>query len=485
VKETLFYLILVSLIAVVAFFLGREGPLDTHTQQSVQALEQLQQRLQRLEQVVATSLQVNIKPDTTAMFEQAQALLKQNNLVDASLYFSNIVNQERGNLEVLRQYKRSLLPYLRQIMAAQPEQALSILAEVENFLRTQVIYLHTSQDILQLQQWLTDIAKLRTEITAILAAQVLEKKQRIFAKSDELLQQAPTVIEPLRKKLTALQALDTTWLDDNQIAEINKKIETLTAVVTQAEQQLAKERSLAAISLLEQRANDFINKARQEPPLSNFILYYLNTADTLIRQLILVEPEVEAVKVKVNTLSTNLEEAKKVIADKQSELAWLAVTPEMDKFQALLELVKAGKMVKYQDAIEQLYRVRETIVNQLGKLVAEKYVYHAQTVIKQVSDQLTKFQQEQMKAYDTYVINKIAEFHKEVSQKTGIRDDERGIYNDMISYLGEIDLRLVSLPVSTAYSEAFNTYYAELGNAQKIKLTAKMVLHPKKSLTDF
>jgi hypothetical protein len=55
----------------------------------------------------------------------------------------------------------------------------------------------------------------------------------------------------------------------------------------------------------------------------------------------------------------------------------------------------------------------------------------------------------------------------------------------MISYLGEIDLRLVSLPVSTAYSEAFNTYYAELGNAQKIKLTAKMVLHPKKSLTDF
>jgi hypothetical protein len=75
------------------------------------------------------------------------------------------ISQDPGNWSMLQRYHQSLLSYCQQLSdQGHFNTALTLLADVETFLRTQAIHLQTA-DLTHLEQALMDLAKLRQTIT--------------------------------------------------------------------------------------------------------------------------------------------------------------------------------------------------------------------------------------------------------------------------------------------------------------------------------
>ncbi|MEN8220497.1 MAG: hypothetical protein ABFS56_29935 [Pseudomonadota bacterium] len=235
-----------------------------------------------------------------------------------------------------------MLDYCRQLIDnSDYEMALNVLGDMNSFMRTQALYVPV-EDIDKLQQALTDIAQFKQSIVDKMAQASVKT---LLSQSDELLAQNPSAdnpalhIEALKENLFALQSLDV--VKQNDSSKIAHQITQLENAIATLEQQLATAQAANTISTLAQRARQFIDNAKNEPAQSYFVLYYLTSAESIIRQLVLVAPKMEIAKTQIATLSEQLEQAKQEIADNLRRFGM-----KLSRHLSKLKLTKALKLKK-------------------------------------------------------------------------------------------------------------------------------------------
>jgi hypothetical protein len=167
VKALLIFIIIFSMGIVMAFGTGKASNNIATLDNFAALLHDLQLDVQYLEQELAkkTGIEVRAKnrqaPKTDQAFVKAEALLKQGDLANAGLYFSNGISQAPGNWDNINRYQQSVLDYCRQrIDNGDYEMALNVLGDMNTFMRTQALYVPV-EDIEKLQQALTDIAQFK------------------------------------------------------------------------------------------------------------------------------------------------------------------------------------------------------------------------------------------------------------------------------------------------------------------------------------
>jgi hypothetical protein len=497
-KALLAFVIIFSMGIVMAFYAGKANHNIATINHLTASVDELRLNVQHLEQELAkkTGIEIRAKnrqtPKTDQAFVKAEALLKQGDLANAGLYFSNGISQEPGNWDNINRYQQSVLDYCRQrIDEGNYETALNVLGDMNTFMRTQALYIPV-QDMEKLQQALTEIAQLKQSIvdqmTQASQTETAQFINTLLTQSEQLLAQNPSVdnpddltshVEALKDNLFALQSLDVQVVEQNDSSKIAQQITQLENTILTLEQQLSTAKATHTVSTLVRQATQFIDNAKNEPAQSDFILYYLTSAESIIRQLVLVAPKMEMAKTQVATLSKQLEQAKQEIAKRQSETVWHEIE------QAFEPIKTFDKKIKAQEAIEQLSQFRQLLAEKASQLSSAELLEKAQTRMKELNTQIADWQAKQIRQYEQWAIRKITNFYNGYQDELGAGTDEDRVYSGIIKSLGNIDIRYLSSPAQTAYNEAFQKFYAELNDDQKIPLSSKMALMKKKSLSDF
>lgn len=491
-KSVRFTLILMAISSTLAFIAGQSYKHLQTAANLTTSIEGLRSDFRALEKELAkqTGIQLPANRQETASqegLEKAEALLKQGAVAKAGLYFSNVIAQDPGNWSVIQRYHQSLLNYCQQLTdQGQFDTALTLLADVEIFLRTQAIHLKTA-DLTHLEQVLMDLAKLRQSITDTqLAKTRQETEQRLtplLAKTEEILANPITTgdtqaLTVLQETLAGLQAVDTTGLNDSQVTTVQEKTALLEKQLTAMETAATQGASAANIKVLVQRTQQFIDQAIQEPSQSEFVLYYLTSAETMIRQLVLAAPDPTTVKQPVAELTKRLEEAKETIAKAQSQAIWAEIEQAYSQ-------IKIDEKTKAQDDLNQLLPFRQLLGEKASKLSSMEFLEKARTMMETVNKAIEEAQKVQLRLYNQWAIGQIHDFYQRYKSELGMGTDVNRVYQGILVYLGDIDTRYLSTPAQTAYNEAFGMFYAELDSEQKIPLSAEMTLKEKKPLTDF
>jgi hypothetical protein len=429
--------------------------------------------------------------DITSLLTRAKEALSKNELQTAGLYFGSALKQAQGDVTVLSQYYQSMQDYAMRLGKTDTENAIRLLSEMDGFLRTQAVYLSKPQDLESLQKTFTELTKHKQELTTVLANRTTQQKQQLVTASDALLANKPDTISvsDLEKVLAGLRDLNTELLSAEDKTSVQKKVAALEQFNAAMETEALKKRTSMAMNELLGRANAFIEKALKEPAKSNFTLYYINAADAMLKQTVLVESEINdnAKKAEVAKLSDRLEQAKLDISEKQSKLVWDKIDEQANKFEAFNEKYKkTPKQFKEQDGIDELNKLYVVITENMGQLTSDTYLRKAKDMLQKVNKVSTQWQESQRKAYDVDTMQQIKAFHEVANSRLHITgDDKNALYGDMLSYLAPIDTRLLSFVVSTAYQEAFSKFYAKFSDDQKVIISSNMLLANKKKLSDF
>ncbi len=496
-KALLVFLIIFSMGVVMAFYAGKASNNIATIDNLAASLDDLQLNVQNIEQELAKKTGIDVRaknrqsPKTDQAFVKAEALIVQGELASAGLYFSNGISQEPGNWDKINRYQQSVLDYCRQrIDNGDYEIAFNVLGDMNTFMRTQALYVPV-QDIEKLQQALTDIAQIKQSIvdkmTQVSQTETAQFVKTLLSQSDELLAQNPAAdnpdkitpyLEALKENLFALQSLDANVVKQNDSSKIVHQITQLENTIATFEQQLATAQAANTVLILAQQATQFIDNAKNEPAQSDFILYYLTSAESIIRQLVLIAPNMEMAKTQIATLSQQLEQAKQEIALLQSETVW-------HEIEQAFEQIQIEKSTKAQEAIEQLTQFRQRLAEKASKLASVEILEKAQARMAEVNHQIANWRAKQTRKYEQWAINQITTFYNVYQDELGAGTDEDRVHSGIIEFLGNIDIRYLSTSAQTAYNEAFQKFYAELHDKQKIPLSAKMTLMDKKPLSDF
>ncbi|MEK8017898.1 MAG: hypothetical protein VSS75_013580 [Candidatus Parabeggiatoa sp.] len=451
-----------------------------------------QNRFQHLEQELAQKMGIavsanNQQPDleNDQALLKAEALLKQGDLARAGLYFSHSLSQNPGQWEKIQRYQQRVINYCRQRRDnGEYEIALNVLTEMETFLRNQTLYIEV-HNIEKLAQILTEIAEFRQVTTSAMAAKKLLETRQLMktllvddlgTPSTTEPQQITQHINSLKIKLTALQSLDTSLINKNRLAQINQKIALFENSIATFETELATAQSTTTVSTLVQRAEKFIEKAKNEPTQSELILYYLTSAESIIRQIVLLAPETTPFE--MMRLSQNLEQAKQEIAQRQSQVVF-------NKIKQAFNQLQLAPDTHAQVAIDKLITFKAGLTQQASQLSAMRFIEQAQTMMETVNHKIIDWQEKQRQRYEQWAVKSILDFYSTHKNELGVGTDEQRIYAGIIEHMGNIDTRYLSTSASTAYHEAFNLFYAELNHHLKIPLSSEMTFTQKKQLSDF
>lgn len=475
----------IAVSVALAFFIGRAGYYQGQLEDVTTALHGTQAQLRSLEKTVATSLHISMQsPDIEVILKKAEEALKQGQLVNAGMYYSNAVHTAQGSWAVLERYQRSMLSYCTHMSTQnQAETALHILSEVEGFLRAQAIYL-PGTELEPLQAALLEVEQARQSIAQQRDRQAVENAQQMASKlMDEahaLLKHNPKeVMQRLKTTLDAFLALDTSRLPAQQMESLQNTLQELEQTVSDRE--LGGKAAVSAITALEQRIEQMIDQASREPARSDFVLYYLTSAEALIQQMAIMSPDAMDIKQRMSQFSIRLDQTKAAIATQRSETVWGNMDQEITKFQTA-DFTKS----KLQEGIDQGNTLRELILSRMTKLSAPQSLEHAQEALKGLNDRILALQKQQAEAYERWAIQTVQKFYGDAQQALGtLSNDKEAITNSILTSLGDIDMRYLSLPVSAAYTEAFTFFYGKLKDEQKLKLSAQMALRKKKPLSDF
>jgi len=392
---------------------------------------------------------------------QAEQLLEKGQLTTANLYFSHALAQNPGHWPWIQRYQHNLLTYVHELSKqGQFKQALTLLDDIKAFLHTQVLYVNT-RDLDKLEQNLAEIAQLQQQLQA-------QQRQNINQHFEQLLGDKQ-----------ALLATPTTSINSQELEVLHEQLVhfQLNNSLEPAQQQkiTALEDNINVISLIQQ-IQQFIEQALTASQNHTLSLYYLSSAETLIQQLVLVAVEQEPVKKQIISLSQQLQQAQKKLLQRQAQAVWQSL-------KSHCEAVKLNKELKAQENIEQLLQVRQLIAQKMTQL--SPIIKTVKTCLTKIEQHLENAQNMQTKFYNLWAIGKIQDFYQKNYKEVGIMGDEDKIYHNLIEHLGSIDLRYLSMPTQTAYSEVFSKFYGELDDEQKISLTTRMTLTEKKPLTDF
>lgn len=458
-------------------------------------IDEFKNHFQHLEKEIARKMGIALSanpdwqvPTTDEVLVQAETFLRQGNLAKGGLYFSYSLSQYPGSWEKIQRYQQSVLNYCRRLREkGDYETALNVLTEMEAFLRSQTLYL-TIPNLEKLEQVLTEVVELRQVImNAIAAKNISDTRQFLTVLLVDEWGTPPThqpqqiiqYIDELQDNLTTLQSLDTSILTETESSKVAQKITQLENNITTSTKNLAVAQSVVTLSTLVQRTELFIEKAKQEPIQSELTLYYLTSAESIIRQLVLLAPETEiAVVPQVAKLSQKLEQAKQEIAQHQSQVIFNEIKQAFNKLDFAPEM-------KAQIAIDKLTAFKQEQSQQASRLSYLEFLKEVQTMMEKANEEIANWQEKQQRRYEKWAVKQIVQFYKSHKGELGVGTDEKKIFSGIIKHLGNIDTRYLSTSASTAYHEAFNMFYAELSNHLKIPLSSKMTSTEKKPLSDF
>ncbi|MDM8558261.1 hypothetical protein [Candidatus Parabeggiatoa sp. HSG14] len=467
------------------------------------SLSQFQGNFQHLERELAKKMGIAVSvneqkiPTPDEALLKAESLVKQGNLTKAGLYFSYSLSQNPGQWEKIHRYQQSVLNYCYWLRDnGNYEIVLNVLAEMEAFLRTQATSL-TMPNIEKLYQTLTEVAEFRKETADMMAAISLFKTRQLMKTllANELgspstvfdewgtpftkeTQQLTEHINKLKTNLVALQTLNTNLLNETESNEIADKVKLTEKNIATFEKQLSTVQSAKMVSTLVQRAEQFIDNAKNEAPQSELILYYLTSAESIIRQLTLLTPEIEIATTQMAKLSQKLESAKHLIARNQSQIVFKEIEQKFNNLNFISE-------TKAQEAIEKLLQFKQWLSQQAGRLPSVEFLDKMQLLMETTHKKIVEWQEQQHHRYEQWAIQNIVNFYNSHQDELGVGTDENRLYSGIIKHLGNIDTRYLSTSSSTAYNEVFNIFYMELSNDLKIPLSSEMTLTKNKSLSDF
>jgi hypothetical protein len=224
-------------------------------------------------------------------------------------------------------------------------------------------------------------------------------------------------------------------------------------------------------------------------------LYYLTSAQSILQQLVLLEPEINGIKTNVATLSATFEKTKQTISQNQSQAVWEEISQGIQaitigkKGTAKSEGIQATAIREEDTAeqvIRQLVKQRQFLAEHANKLTAPQFLNQAQAMLEKINSEIADWQVKQQRLYDQWAMSHVKIFYSQVQTHLGkVTNDKEGIAKDILTYLSDIDTRYLSLAVNTAYNEAFALFYAKLDDNMKISLSSEMAIAEKKKLTDF
>ncbi|MDM8561238.1 hypothetical protein [Candidatus Parabeggiatoa sp. HSG14] len=491
-------LILIFIMGIVmAFYVGKTSKNIVAINNLTTSLDDLRLNVQNLKQELAKKIDIDIMPKNRQAFKtyqaivKAEALLKLGDLTSARLYFNNGISQEPGNWDKINRYQQSLLDYCRQLIDnSDYEMALNVLDDMNTFMHAQTPYVLV-QHIEKLQLVLTDIAKMKQSVidkmtlasqteTAQFVKKLLNQSNKLLAKNPdtENLGKITPYLEKLKENLFALQSLDVNVVKQNNPSKIADQIIQLKNAIVSFEQQLVIIQTANTVSTLTQQATQFIDNAKNASTQPDVVLYYLTSAKSIIRQLVLIAPEMEMAKTKIATLSQQLEQAKQEISKRQSETVW-------QEIEQAFEQIHIEKNAKNQNAIEQLTQFQQLLVEKTSKLSSVKILEKAQARMKEVNNQIADWRAKQIRLYEQWAIDQSIALYDNYQNELGAGTDEDRVYSGLIKFLGDIDVQYLSTPAQIAYNEMLKKFRAELNSDQKSQLLSEMTLIDKKPLSDF
>ncbi len=222
----------------------------------------------------------------------AENLLAENKPARASLFFSNAINKDPGNIVTLTKYTVSVIEWCKnQVKEGDLGVALDVINETDLFLRAQAVSVHP-QDIPQLEELITTMDKTRSgtqkrilETNKTLAT---SRATELSAEGEALLQNpTPTVELSLIEYIDKLQRLsnEIQTLQDVENLISNGLLVRLEMQIKHISVQLD---ALSTLSMLED--NMMANSIESDSP--GLAFYRISTLNSVAQQLAKLQPEV-------------------------------------------------------------------------------------------------------------------------------------------------------------------------------------------------
>lgn len=421
------------------------------------------------------------------ILSKTKQLLKEDKLAEAELYFVNGLHQYPGNWPLLAQYFKSIVAHAQKIQAeGDYDAALELLSDLDTFVRSQALYV-SIKNIEDFPRLFQEIAQQKQAMQDARAGALLQEAQKL-QENPPSTDDADAYLESLQNAVFSLKTVDVESLTNAEYhAAIPQSIARLEQIMKTFEEQNALRENESNAELLAKRADEFIEKAKHAPAKSEMTLYYLNSAESIISQLVLLSSEMNADESLASGLVAKLEAAKEQIGEKEAEAVWEKIErfEEWEKLEPLVKKEEPPKENSNESALKKLVDLRESILTLSANLSSPKHIELTRDLIERIDYSLADIREKQLEAYDLWALSQMSSLYTNYADELGVLGDKNTIYQAMIAYLGYIDSRYLSMPVQTAYSEVFGKFYAALDDKQKIKLSSEIALKRKKQLSDF
>lgn len=410
------------------------------------------------------------------ILSKTKQLLKEDKLAEAELYFVNGIHQYPGNWSLIAQYFKSIVAHAQKIQAeGDYDAALELLSDLDTFVRSQALYVST-KNIEDFPPLFQEIEQQKQAMQDARASALLQEAQKL--QENPSTDDADAYLESLQNAVFSLKTVDIESLTNAEYhTAIPQSIVRLEQIMKTFEEQNALRENESNAELLAQRADEFIEKAKDAPAKSAMTLYYLTSAESIISQLVLLSSEMN-VESLASGLIAKLETAKEEIGEKESAAIW-------DEMESLFNAKRDVQCPSNETCLQEFVALRESVLTRSRELSSPKYLEIARQLIEEINRSISDIQQTQLALYDKWAISQMSLLHTNYADELGVLGDKNTIYQAMIAYLGHIDSRYLSMPVQTAYSEVFSKFYAGLDDTQKITLSSKLTLQKKKTLSEF
>ncbi|WP_243438986.1 hypothetical protein [Fundidesulfovibrio soli] len=412
--------------------------------------------------------------------EKAKKYLEKDDLANAGLFFSNALANSSQKIEIISGYTDAVVRWQERQRAdgGSKNAGAFLITDMITLLNMQVVYV-TPPEMPALMEAMTKLEQLEQVPRASgESPPSLPIDEALVAKIDALLQTtvptAPDTLEQQERELGDLIAGLGTFNNTGHVADLLSRLEEKRQNI----------RKLSETYSVCNRAKDFLKKAEQGEPGSDFTAYYVSAAESILRQIIPLQDDLTGFDQSVSVqLSAELDRVSKVIIRKKSE-------KEFDKVDALYQKVKKFESIsasyKCQEAIDALTGFLNEAQPTLVAIADPDVGRRAREFITQNGALLKNWGGEQQNRYDRWALKEISDLYGETKQYIGkISSDNDRINSALRRYIDDIDTRLLSPTVSRAYSEVYELFVRELKDEQKIELAKHFAVSSKKSLMNF
>lgn len=424
------------------------------------------------------------KASAQRAFAKAMELCSAGDIARAGLYFSNAVAKAPENWEYIDNYTKAILAWCEKTEeSGNKEQALTVLADLESFLRAQVLNIDI-QDLQNLEKALGKIASTRdrifasreedvTEVAQNEAKEAISKGRELMSRSIPKNQEALTYyLSELRETFANLQTGSAEKLNTETselLASLDKRI---------AASELASE-----VIGLTQQAKDFLRRAKDEEDQPDIQVNYLSSAEAIVRQLTPLKAQLESpMATDIDSMVTELDRVTETVSRQRSEAIWDEISEAKRKIEGLYMI---RKQIKCSKAIEQLTEFAKFCSQKIARIQHPEVVNKASALLDSTNQAISDWRTNQLQRYEAWSVGEARDLYESLKDELGAGTDEKKVYYQLQTRLGRVDTRYLSTPGARCYNEVFDLFYKELSDEQKIELTSKMALMEKKPLEAF